>query len=311
MTASIDPERPHNPWVFRSVLDQKPRMITLALHNDVWASYDTQNSSLYKVWKGGVTLDGAVYTTAHGPQPSTLGDAYFVNSHKNPWHLELANGKELTQAQYKGHQFNDGHVALNYELQLTDDSTVDIQEQVEYIASAVGTAGIERVYTVNGMPEGAKLKFKTNYNSVYSNQSIKTDGNLSFGKVDSMGQHAELLLNNKGSTRLAILFSGDPEVLNSNKIVRNEQPLGLQLINKNDCRSCHNEEVKTVGPSYLSIAKRYNNTAVNVAALKMKIKLGGAGNWGKSVMNAHPDLEEDQLAAMVFYIMKLKQEEKR
>ena len=55
-------ERGHSPWVFRSVLDRRPRMITFALSKTLWAAYDTQNASLYKVWRDGVEFDGAVYT---------------------------------------------------------------------------------------------------------------------------------------------------------------------------------------------------------------------------------------------------------
>ena len=51
---SGNPERPYQPFVFRSVLDEQPRIITLALHDDVWAAYHTDSCSLYKVWKGHV-----------------------------------------------------------------------------------------------------------------------------------------------------------------------------------------------------------------------------------------------------------------
>ncbi|MFN7120139.1 MAG: cytochrome C, partial [Saprospiraceae bacterium] len=63
--------RPHDPWVFRSVLDSIPRMLTVALNDNLWAAYSAQTGALYKTWKGTVNFDGAVYTTAHGPQPST------------------------------------------------------------------------------------------------------------------------------------------------------------------------------------------------------------------------------------------------
>ena len=53
------PERPRDPWAFRSVLDKQPRMLTLALDSACYAAYDLANCRLYKVWKGGVTLEGA------------------------------------------------------------------------------------------------------------------------------------------------------------------------------------------------------------------------------------------------------------
>jgi hypothetical protein len=46
--------RPRDPWVFRCVLDRKPRMVTLALAEDLWVAYDATNCGLARAWKGGV-----------------------------------------------------------------------------------------------------------------------------------------------------------------------------------------------------------------------------------------------------------------
>ena len=54
--------RPRDSWAFRSVLDKQPRMLTLALDTACYAAYDLANCKLTKVWKGGVTLEGAAYT---------------------------------------------------------------------------------------------------------------------------------------------------------------------------------------------------------------------------------------------------------
>ncbi len=80
-------QRPHDPWVFRSVLDWKPRVITLALHKDMWVAYSTENAALYKAWKGSVYFDGPVYTHAHGPQPISIGDAYQINNYEKDHHF--------------------------------------------------------------------------------------------------------------------------------------------------------------------------------------------------------------------------------
>ena len=85
-----DIKRPREVWVFRSVLDEKPRMATAALDDNLWVSYDTQTATLYKAWSGGVSFDGAVYTTNHGPQPTSTGYAYF--SHNEAW-LLLKDGE--------------------------------------------------------------------------------------------------------------------------------------------------------------------------------------------------------------------------
>ena len=61
-------ERPHSPYVFRSVLDKNPRMVTFAMSDEMWAAYSTIDCGLYKAWQGNVNFDGTVYNTTHGPQ---------------------------------------------------------------------------------------------------------------------------------------------------------------------------------------------------------------------------------------------------
>lgn len=51
-----------DPWAFRSVLDKKPRMLTLAFDSVNFAAYDLAKGQLYKVWNGGVTKEGTVFT---------------------------------------------------------------------------------------------------------------------------------------------------------------------------------------------------------------------------------------------------------
>src|SRR5258706_3333755 len=86
-TTSSTNDRPYQPWVFRSVLDDQPRIITLALNDHLWAAYHTDSCSLYKVWKGQVHLQGAVYDNAHGPQPISIGDAWLKNPYGRPWNV--------------------------------------------------------------------------------------------------------------------------------------------------------------------------------------------------------------------------------
>ena len=80
---------------------------------------------------------------------------------------------------------------------------------------------------------------------------------------------------------------------------------GLVLINQSDCRSCHNEQLQTVGPYYQAIADKYPNTPVRVKTLARKVRAGGAGVWGSAAMTAHPDLTPENAEQMVAYILSL------
>jgi glucose/arabinose dehydrogenase/cytochrome c551/c552 len=78
---------------------------------------------------------------------------------------------------------------------------------------------------------------------------------------------------------------------------------GQLLMNKSDCKSCHLPDKRSVGPSYLEIAKRYKGKAGAVESLAQKVIKGGSGVWGEHAMSAHPQLSVADSRAIVEYIM--------
>jgi cytochrome c len=78
---------------------------------------------------------------------------------------------------------------------------------------------------------------------------------------------------------------------------------GQILLNKNDCKSCHMPDKRSVGPSYLEIAKKYKGKAGAVESLAQKVIKGGAGVWGEHAMSAHPQLSVADSRAIVEFIM--------
>ena len=100
--AVVQPDRPRADTapgvsVFRSVLDGRPRMLTIDLGGDLWVAYDAQTGGLYKVWRDGVAAEGAAYDYRHGPQPRALGPAYTLRTGSVPWRLVI-DGVEVEPA---------------------------------------------------------------------------------------------------------------------------------------------------------------------------------------------------------------------
>lgn len=318
---TVEIERPYDPWVFRSVLDQKPRMITLALDENLWAAYSTQNSSLYKVWKGVVNFDGAVYTTLHGPQPLSVGDAYFVNEFETPW-IVIENSMEVSpEVSYKGHRFKNSHVELMYQLKWKD-KTAMVYEQPEYVEGVDGLTVFERIFTTQNVPEGTQIALKTNVSSIALKSSIETDGDFQItgetpreaGNISALDLKGKLVLKSNAPTRFTVQFVKKPLIENPNENLFGEDedadtPEGFNLIAKSDCKTCHNTFRKTIGPGYMEIAKKYSNSEENIALLSAKVKNGGYGVWGSQVMSAHPNDSEEDIRKMVAYILSLDAEE--
>ena len=313
-------ERPYDPWVTRSVLDQTPRMITLALHEDMWAAYNTQNCALYKIWKGYVNFEGAVFNTAHGPQPVSVGDAYTVNVFDHPWKLSRGSSELATRASYLGHRINDDHVELMYQLEADGTSPVQVYELVEVMESESGQLGLQRKFTTANVPEGIGVLLQTNLNSIVSMRNVETDGELVVYEQENKDHdgrqlvelEGHLVLNSNATTDFTVYFASTPTIKNQyvpSEGDREDLPLGYRLIARNDCKTCHNTNVQTIGPAYVEIAERYPTTDENINMLANKVIKGGAGIWGIQVMSAHPELSESDAKTMVRWILDLDEDD--
>jgi len=127
-------ERPMDPWAFRSVLDKRPRMLTLALDSACYVAYDLSRSTLYKAWKGGVTMEGTVYTDKKNVQPTSWGTAYFSDSlDRTTWEVEMSGKREQPRVINKGYRFRSGGIELNYGLVLSSGDTLQIQERPAFV----------------------------------------------------------------------------------------------------------------------------------------------------------------------------------
>lgn len=58
----------------------------------------------------------------------------------------------------------------------------------------------------------------------------------------------------------------------------------LTLATKHTCITCHNPDLKVVGPSYRDVAARYKDDPGAVAKLVHQIEVGGTGKWGNVSM---------------------------
>jgi cytochrome c len=81
---------------------------------------------------------------------------------------------------------------------------------------------------------------------------------------------------------------------------------GKALIEGSDCRTCHQDAVKVIGPSYVDVAKKYPNTPANVKMLAGKVIAGGKGVWGEIPMTPHPNVSQEDAEAMVSFILSMK-----
>ena len=81
---------------------------------------------------------------------------------------------------------------------------------------------------------------------------------------------------------------------------------GKEIMDQSDCAGCHALDRTSIGPTYRQVAEKYAHEPDAEAYLIDKIKNGGAGVWGERAMAAHPQLSDDELKAIVDYILSVK-----
>jgi len=277
----VKTNRPIDVWAFRSVLDKKPRMLTLALDSQMYVAYDLAQSTLYKAWKGGVTMEGAPYTAKKNIQPISWGTAYIADSEQQ-WFVEQNGEKVSSKIINEGYEFKDDRVFLKYALVLPTGDSIQIKERPEFVQDPTGKPGLERSFKTVGAPKGTSIILKqgdTLFTLASNDVTVKT-----------------------------VYFDILPEQSPPDNKASYDH-LGRMWMEESDCFTCHEMDENNVGPAFAEIARRYPNDEENILNLSEKIRKGGSGAWGQSVMNPHPQLKEKELKMMLDYVLSLKNEE--
>ena len=270
--------RPRDPWVLRSVLDGRPRMVSLALHEDCYLAYDAQRCALYKAWKGGINLDGAVFNSVKTVQPSSWGAAYLEESPDRPvWEIRKNGRDTLMPVLFRGYGLVRNRITFHYEIELEGKQFAKISERPEYETDAQGRPGLRRIFRTERMPADLEIRLHT--------------------------QGRSLDLPHNDTLHLATWFDALPPQQKPAPAAR--ENLGKFWIERSGCITCHLENQRTVGPSFREIAGRYAGDAEAQDLLALKVQNGGAGAWGEVPMNPHPHLALDELRQMVRYILSL------
>ena len=79
-----------------------------------------------------------------------------------------------------------------------------------------------------------------------------------------------------------------------------------ELLKKNACTACHSIDKKMVGPAYKEVAAKYRGQKDAESKLVEKVKKGGKGVWGEVPMPPNAAVKDEDIKAMVHYILTLK-----
>lgn len=242
--------------------------------------------------------------------------------------------------------------AVPFTLQLTSEGTVDYDnDPMEYVWTLTSENGNSQtfdeahpkvtldqpgIYQVElVVKDEAGNSSNQQFEIVAGNEPPKVDiallsGNQTFFFPDSELQYQIVVSDHEDGSiengdiqaeAVSVNFDYAPEGFDLIEIAQNHKSSddwvvlskGKSLIGESDCLSCHREDVRSIGPSYLEVAEKYKNDPQARVFLAERIIKGNVGVWGEHAMSAHPNLSQEDAQTMVDYIMSLdekKQEQK-
>ena len=83
-------------------------------------------------------------------------------------------------------------------------------------------------------------------------------------------------------------------------------PSMLALAKARNCMSCHNIDIKVVGPAYKDVASKYRSDKAAPARLAAKVMEGGGGVWGVVKMPSNPQVSETEAKQLVAWVLSQK-----
>jgi len=273
--------RGRSPWVMRSSLDGRPRMISLALAPELWLAYSTETASIHQLWRGALDFTGAVFDAQHGVEPISTGSALLRRPQTTAWRVRENDRWQPARVQWRGHGFDpdSGALWLRYELADAAGATRLVTEWPERIGGDE-RLGLERRFTA--LPAtGPAVALAVDTQAA----TLETD----LSPNDENGE--SLLALTGGADRIVQWFDAPGTPIDREPSTASES----DVWSAHDCHTCHNERERIVGPAWSEIALRYEgaNPTTTAAQLATRILEGSSGQWGPVAMTPHAELERE------------------
>ncbi|MFK7961289.1 MAG: hypothetical protein AB8G96_12290 [Phycisphaerales bacterium] len=157
-TATV--ERPHDPFVFRCVLDDNPRTVVVALHRDMWLAYRTADGTLARAWSGDVQLAGSVYDASHGPQPVTVGPVRLEQAAGTIFSLRRGDTNRTATTRWLGYRIVEGEVVIRRRIDLPGRRHAVIEEMPVAVPTESGVSLERRFSLVGELSSGMSVEIE-------------------------------------------------------------------------------------------------------------------------------------------------------
>ncbi|WP_207632629.1 ThuA domain-containing protein [Foetidibacter luteolus] len=203
---------------------------------------------------------------------------------------------------------------LTYEWNFGDGSETSTEANPEHTFSKNGVYKVSlTVKDPSGEKNTSTMEIKVG--NTTPKVTVNTDGNSTFYFAGQPLQYTAQATDAEDKTidtkKLLVSLKYVPKEAASYATLGHQQPGAIAvsparaMIEASDCKACHQFNDKSVGPSFMDVAKRYSGTPGITEKLMQKIIKGGAGVWGEHYMSAHPQLPTENVRKIVEYILSL------
>jgi cytochrome c551/c552 len=284
---SRQPGRGHAPWVLRTSLDGRPRILSLALEEDIWLAYSTTTGSIHRLWQGDMKLGGPVHDGIHGAEPASEGVAWWTPPAQTVWRVREGDEWRTAQVRWRGHILDpgEGGVQLHFDVVDSKGAVRRIVERPELRRSRDGLQ-LERRFSLD---EGGPA-------IALAAGAPGTDATLVNVERDAQGRLVFLAASATITTPL-----GEPQFT----IEPSSNLFATGPFVQHGCISCHHEQERIVGPSWNEIAIHYlgEDRETTARRLSIRIREGGQGTWSEVPMPAHGHIAPDEAMRLASEIL--------
>ncbi len=206
IASPLPDERARDPWVFRCVLDGRPRSIVAALDRRMWLAYDAARGALMRAWAGNVDLVGSVYDSSHGPQPRSVGAPYAEGPDEGAvWRLFRTDGGKRTEVatsfRYVGYHIDGDRLVLQYRIGF-EEGRIEVEESPEHLEGS----RLERRFKIRGLPEGMELELLLGKMTVGTRLSLPAQAAAAAARVD-LSEHSIRFRTQQGRAGARVQFA--------------------------------------------------------------------------------------------------------
>lgn len=208
--------RPLEKWIYRAPIDGRQGVISLALHERLWAAYDTQSCEVFQTWQGGIRRPHPDSAYEH------MGYQYYQNQLTPAWKV-TQKGKELAvRPQFDSMELILDHPIMHYRLLLPDSQSIVIKEYLSFHGNEknVNRNGLTQTFWVESIPAGVEVHLAMSQDGLFLKRDLRSS--YKFADLDVVKRMyrwgpvfdiaAEAILHPEKPTALTMVYTIDMEL---------------------------------------------------------------------------------------------------